>query len=46
MQRQQELHPHTIPLEEGLRESAAWYLANGNEVNKKPFFAFIDENLT
>ena len=34
-----------IPLEEGLRESAEWYLANEAEVNKKPYFDYIDTNL-
>lgn len=44
-QKQQEIYPETIPLEEGLQEAAEWYLAHENEVNKKPYFEFIDENL-
>lgn len=45
IQKQQEIYPETIPLEEGLQEAAEWYLAHENEVNKKPYFEFIDENL-
>ena len=32
-------------MEEGLKEAAEWYLENGDEVNKKPYFEFIDESL-
>ncbi|MDE6319394.1 MAG: NAD-dependent epimerase/dehydratase family protein [Lachnospiraceae bacterium] len=46
VQKQQEIYPDTIPLEEGLKESAEWYLSNENAVNKKPLIAYIDENLT
>ncbi|MGN0346677.1 MAG: hypothetical protein ACI4DU_05260 [Lachnospiraceae bacterium] len=46
VQRQQRLFSDTISLEEGLRESAAWYLANEAEVNKKPYIKLIDETLT
>ncbi len=43
--KQQEIYPDTISLEEGLRESAEWYVSNEAEVNKKPYIKFIDENL-
>ena len=46
VQKQQEIYPDTIPLDEGLKESAEWYLSNEEEVRKKAFFAYIDENLT
>lgn len=45
VQRQYKIYSDTISLEEGLRESAEWYLANENEVNKKPYFDYIDRNL-
>ncbi len=45
VQKQQEIYPNTISLEEGLKKSVKWYLANENDVNKKPFFKYIDENL-
>lgn len=43
--KQQEIYPDTIPLGEGLKESARWYLTNEAEVNKKPYFEFIDMQL-
>lgn len=43
--RQSQILPETIPLAEGLEESAAWYLNHRDEVNRKPYFEFIDENL-
>ena len=43
--RQSKIYPQTISLEEGLKEAAEWYLENGDEVNKKPYFEFIDESL-
>lgn len=43
--RQSRIYPETVPLEDGLKEAAAWYLDHGDEVRKKPFIAFIDENL-
>lgn len=46
VKKQQEIYPDTIPLEEGLKESAEWYLSHEDAVNKKPFIAYIDENLT
>lgn len=42
--RQQKIYPETISLEEGLKDAAKWYLENGTEVNKKPYFDYIDEN--
>lgn len=29
----------------GLKDAAEWYLEHNTEVNKKPYFEFIDENL-
>jgi len=43
--RQREIYPKTICLDDGLRESAAWYLEHSDEVSRKPFFEFIDANL-
>lgn len=45
VQRQQEIFPQITPLQEGLQEAAAWYLSHEGEVNKKPYLAYIDENL-
>ncbi|MEE1006171.1 MAG: NAD-dependent epimerase/dehydratase family protein [Acutalibacteraceae bacterium] len=45
VQRQHKIYSDTISLEEGLKESAEWYLANETEVNKKPYFDYIDTNL-
>ena len=45
VQQQQKLFPQTILLEDGLRETAEWYLANEEEVIKKPYIQYIDENL-
>lgn len=45
VQKQQKLFPQTILLEDGLREAAEWYLANEEEVMKKPYIQYIDENL-
>lgn len=44
VQRQQKIYAETISLDEGLMESAKWYLENENEVKKKPFFDYIDKN--
>ena len=32
-------------IEDGLKDSAKWYLEHSTEVNKKPYFEYIDENL-
>ncbi len=45
VQRQQEIFPQITPLQEGLKEAAAWYLSHEGEVNKKPYPAYIDEKL-
>ena len=45
VQRQQKIYKETISMEEGLRESAEWYLENESDVNKKPYFDYIDTNL-
>lgn len=45
VQKQQQILPDTMPLEEGLRESLRWYMAHEDEVNKKPYIKYIDENL-
>lgn len=46
VQRQQEIYPQITPLQEGLKEAAAWYLSHEEEVNKRPYAAYIDENLS
>jgi nucleoside-diphosphate-sugar epimerase len=43
--KQQAVYPDTISMEEGLKESAEWYRSNEGDVNKKAYFAYIDENL-
>lgn len=43
--RQTELMPDTTPLEEGLKEEAEWYRTNPDNINRKPYFEFIDNNL-
>lgn len=45
VERQHKIYSGTIPLEDGLREAAEWYLSNEAEVNKKPYFDYIDTNL-
>lgn len=45
VRRQQEIYPCTIPLQEGLKEAAAWYLSHEDEVSKKPYLAYIGEEL-
>lgn len=45
--KQNELMPNTIPLEKGLKEEFEWYKNNLDSVyNRKPYFEFIDENLS
>lgn len=39
---QEGLMGRTKPLEEGLRESFAWYLNHQDEVNRKPYLQYID----
>lgn len=42
--RQSKIYAQTMPLEDGLRDAAAWYLAHSEEVNKKPYLQYIDSN--
>ena len=46
VKKQQKLLKETIDMETGLRESADWYLKNETEVNKKPYFEYIDRELS
>ena len=41
---QEKLMPNTKSLAEGLKEAYMWYKENGEEVNKKGFIEFIDNN--
>ena len=43
--RQNKIYPETISLEDGLRDSVKWYLEHRTEVNKKPYFEYINKNL-
>lgn len=43
--RQHTLLPEVTPLDEGLRESLAWYAAHPELVNRKPLLTYIDEHL-
>ena len=45
VQKQRQYLPETKPLAEGLQEAYLWYMQNTDSVNRKPYFAFIDENL-
>lgn len=45
VKKQKSLLPKTIALEEGLKEAANWYFANEQEVRKKDYLKYIDENL-
>lgn len=40
---QDKLLKETIPLSEGLKESFAWYRENGEKVNKRDYFSYIDK---
>lgn len=42
--RQKKIYSDTIPLEDGLKESAQWYLEHEDKVIKKPFIEYIDEH--
>lgn len=44
VQKQKQLLKQTKSLEEGLKESFEWYLDHSNEVVKKGYISFIDEN--
>lgn len=43
--KQYALMPQTKPLKEGLMEAYAWYKNHADEVRKKPYLAYIDENI-
>lgn len=45
IRKQTKLLPVTKSLEEGLRESFDWYLANPGKVNRKPLIEYIDTHL-
>lgn len=45
VRRQNKIYPETISLDAGLRETAEWYLENEAEVNRKPYFDYIDTHL-
>lgn len=34
-----------ISLEDGIKDAAKWYLEHKTDVNKKPYFEYIDSNL-
>lgn len=42
--RQCKIYPETIPMKEGLKDAAEWYLQHKEEVNRKPYFEYIDEH--
>jgi len=43
---QEQLMPSTKPLSVGLKEALEWYVSNQQEVKKKPYFDYIDRQLT
>ena len=43
--KQSELIKDTMPLEKGLKEAFTWYIEHSNEVNRKEYIEYIDENL-
>lgn len=45
VQKQYEIMPETIDLKAGLREAFEWYKNNADQVNKKPYFEYIEEKL-
>lgn len=44
--RQNILMSNTKPLQEGLKESLQWYREHSDQVRKKPYFEYIERNLT
>ncbi|MBR2718071.1 MAG: NAD-dependent epimerase/dehydratase family protein [Clostridia bacterium] len=42
---QRQLLKNTIPITEGLKDSFAWYIEHPNDVLRKDYIKFIDENL-
>lgn len=43
--RQDKIYSKTIPFEDGIRDAAKWYLEHRSEVNRKPYFEYIDSNI-
>ena len=43
--RREKIYPHTIPLEDGMKDSAKWYLEHMTDVKRKPFIEYIDSNM-
>lgn len=41
VRRQQKIYPCCMSLQDGLKEAAAWYLSHEEEVNKKPYLAYV-----
>ena len=39
------LMPEVTPLDEGLKEEFEWFEENDPELNRKPYFEYIDNNL-
>ena len=39
------IYSETISLDTGLKEAAEWYDEHEEEVNKKPYFQYIDLNI-
>ena len=44
--KQKQILPETMSLQEGLKEAAAWYTAQEDQVNKRPYLNYIDEELS
>ena len=45
MTRQKKIYPETMLMDAGLQEAANWYIEHEGEVNKKPYWKYIDANL-
>ena len=45
VKKQSELLSSTISLKEGLKDSYQWYIHHQQDVNKKPFFQYIEDVL-
>lgn len=43
--RQKKIYPETMSMDAGLQEAANWYIEHEDEVNKKPYWEYIDTNL-
>lgn len=44
VEKQKQIFPQTITLEDGLKEAFAWYLGNEDQVVKKQYLQYIDNN--